>query len=140
MVTSRWKERGKVDTAPPPPYEESQRSYQETHGPNTSPAHMQHEPAQMNGKSQRKRHATTIGRRVVGNTVRHRKPIPQRFHATAYSHQPSPSRPVQVQDIPSGPFDFRFGQVEEEGEEEAEDQVYLLSRRIRVVLISALFL
>jgi hypothetical protein len=55
--------------------------------------------------------------------VRHRKPIPQRPHATAYSQQPEPTQPIQVQDVPSGPFDFRFGQVEEEAEEEAEDQV-----------------
>ena len=64
-----------------------------------------------------------MGRKVAGNSVRHRKPIPHRFHATAYSHQPGPSQPVPVQESPSGPFDFRFGQAEEEGEDEAEDEV-----------------
>lgn len=78
----------------------------------------------MNGKAQRRRHAATAGRRVAGSNGRHRKPIPQRLYATAYSPQPGPSQPVQVQaqDVPSGPFDFKFGQVEED-DEEPDDQV-----------------
>jgi len=124
----RWKDRGRVDGAPPPPYEESQRSHQQVHDSKTLSAHLYHEPNQMNGKPQRRRHPATAGRRVAGSGVRHRKPIPQRFHTAAYNQQPVPSQPVQVQDIPSGPFDFKFGQVEEEGEDEADDQVrYFLS-------------
>lgn len=123
VFTFRWRDRGRVDSAPPPPYEESQRSHQQTHDPKTSPARLNPEPIQVNGKSRGKRHSATAGRRVAGNSVRHRKPIPQRFHPAAYSQQPEPSQPVQVQDIPSGPFDFKFGQAEEEVEDEAEDQV-----------------
>lgn len=134
---SRWKDRGRVDGAPPPPYEESQRSHQQIHDPKALPAHLYHEPNQMNGKTQRRRHPATAGRRAAGSSARHRKPIPQRFHAAAYNQQPMPSLPSQVQDVPSGPFDFRFGQVEEEAEDEADDQVHIVfSRRcMRVVLI-----
>jgi len=108
---------------PPPPYEESQRSHQQTQDPKTPPAHLQSESNQMMGKGQRKRHAATSGRRAAGNSVRYRKPIPQRFHPTAYGQQPGPSQPVPVQDSPLGPFDFSFGQVEEEGGDEPDDQV-----------------
>jgi hypothetical protein len=123
VLTFRWKDRGRVDNAPPPPYEESQRSHQQAHDSKTSPVHLHPESIQANGKTRGKRHATTVGRRVAGGSVRLRKPIPQRFCATLYSQQPGPGQPVQVQDVPSGPFDFRSGQVEEEGEDEAEDQV-----------------
>ena len=125
IFTPRWRDRGRVDNAPPPPYEESQRSHQQAHDPRTSPAHLHPEPIQVNGKTRGKRHAATSGRRVAGNNVRHRKPIPQRFLPTAYSQQPGPSQPVQVQDVSSGPFDFSFGRVKEEGEDEdeAEDEV-----------------
>ena len=125
IFTSRWRDRGRVDNAPPPPYEESQRSHQQAHDPRTSPTQLHPEPIQANGKTRGKRHAATSGRRVAGNSVRHRKPIPQRFLPTAYSQQPGPSQPVQVQDVPSGPFDFSFGRVKEEceGEDEAEDEV-----------------
>ena len=58
--------------------------------------------------------------------MRNRKPIPQRFLPTAYSQQTGPSQPVQVQDVPSGPFDFSFGKAKEEGEgaDEVEDEVF----------------
>ena len=121
----RWRDRGRDDNSPPPPYEESERSHQQTHDPKSPPTQLNPEPTQTNGRSPRRRHAATAGRRVAGNSARHRKPIPQRFHATAYSQPVSPSQPVQVQDIPSGPFDFSFGQVEGEGEgeDEGDDQV-----------------
>ena len=115
----RWKDRGRIDNSPPPPYEEYQRSHQDS---KNSPGQLHADPVQ--GKTPRRRHPATTGRKVAGNSVRHRKPIPNRFHATAYGHQPGPSQPVPVQDNPSGPFDFRFGQAEEEaGEAEAEDEV-----------------
>jgi len=62
--------------------------------------------------------------------VRHRKPIPQRFQPIAYSQQPGPTQPVQVQDTPLGPPDFKFGQIEGEGEGEAEDQMDWIGDRI----------
>ena len=75
-------------------------------------------------RTQRRRHPAPLGRKVAGGSVRHRKPIPQRFHPSAYSHQPGPSQPAEVQDDPSEPFDFKFEHVEEEREDEPEDEVF----------------
>ena len=120
----RWRDRGRADTTPPPPYEESQRSHQQTH--DAQALHSETSPT----KHQRRRHAAAIGRRAAGSSVRHRKPIPQRLHPTAYSQQPGPSQPTEVHDVTPGPFDFKFGQVEEEGEDEEDDQVgFFLSLR-----------
>ena len=106
--------------------------------------HSHPESANQNGRAQRRRHAATAGRRVAGNTLRNRKPIPPRFHATAYSQQPGPSQLAQVQETHTGQFDPQFGQVEEEAAGDAEDQVChcspahlspALRRCMRVVLI-----
>lgn len=125
-----WKDRGRADGAPPPPYEESERSHQHTHDSKTFPSRMHPDQMASNLKSQRRRHAATAGRRVAGNTVRHRKPIPQRFHASAYGQQPGPSQPVHDQDVPFDPFSFGHGQTEEASEEEPEDQMDWIGGRI----------
>lgn len=83
-------------------------------------------------RTQRRRYAATAGRKVAGNSVRHRKPIPQKFHPAAYSQQPAPSQPVQVQDVPSGHPGPRFEQVKEEGLDEPEDEV--CSKRVIMCL------
>lgn len=127
-----WKDRGRPDSTPPPPYEESERSHHQTHDSKTLPAHIYSESALANVRTQRRRHAASAGRRTAGGSVRYRKPIPQKFHPVAYNQLPEQSQPVQAQYVSPGPgpFDFQFERVEEVAEEEPEDQMDWIGDRI----------
>ncbi|KAF9784918.1 hypothetical protein BJ322DRAFT_795491 [Thelephora terrestris] len=121
-----WKDRG-TDSSPPPPYEESERSHQQTHDSKTLPTRVHPE---LNLRPQRRRHPASVGRKGAGGSVRHRKPIPQRFYPSAYGHQPGPSQPALAQDVSSDSFDFKLGHVEEEGEDEPADEMDWIGGKI----------